>query len=503
MLPIMFRKEAGRSYDMFLLQGTAEDTMPTENQGIRFGTDGWRAIMCDAFTFANVRIVVQAIASYLLDKRKAEKGVVIGYDARFLAERFAEEAAKVMLANGIKVYMMPEDAPTPVVAYAVTLCQSAGAVMFTASHNPPEYNGIKYIPEYAGPASEDITSAIEANLGGPIPPGAETLELEQARQQGQLETIDPRQEYFRHISELVDFEVIQQSGLKIICDPMYASGRHYLPDILRANGCQVETIRGHRDPLFGGSLPEPTAKELAPLADKVKTSGSHLGLATDGDADRFGIIDGTGKYITPNQVIALLLVHLVEYKGYTGAVIRTVATTHLLDKLAEKYGLELFETPVGFKHICEHMRTRPVIIGGEESGGLSIGTHIPEKDGILANLLIAELQAVRGKDLSELLSEIMAEVGFFSSQRIDLRYPEEKKATLVRGLVSDPPKEIAGRQVVQVIAIDGAKLILDDGSWFLVRPSGTEPLLRVYLEGGSEAAVEELGAAVTKFVESH
>ncbi|NMB24360.1 MAG: phosphoglucomutase/phosphomannomutase family protein [Firmicutes bacterium] len=477
--------------------------MSIENHGIKFGTDGWRAIMCDTFTFANVRIVVQAIASYLLDEGKGHKGILIGYDARFLAERFAEEAAKIMIANGVKVYMMPEDAPTPVVAYAVTLCQSAGAIMFTASHNPPEYNGIKYIPEYAGPASEDITRAIEANLGHDISPQAERVDLEIARQQGKLQDINPRDEYFEHVRGLVDFAAIRTSGLKIVCDPMYASGRNYLPDILRANGCEVETIRGHRDPLFGGGLPEPTAKELASLAEKIQATGSHLGLATDGDADRFGIIDGTGKYITPNQVIALLLVHLVEHKGYTGSVIRTVATTHLLDRLAEKYGLEIYETPVGFKYICEHMRTRPVIIGGEESGGLSIGTHIPEKDGILANLLIAELQAVDGRNLSEIFADILAEVGPFYSRRIDLRYPEEKKATLVQGLISDAPQEIAGKQVVQVIDVDGAKLIFDDGSWFLVRPSGTEPLLRVYLEGSSEEAVEKLAAAVSQYVESH
>lgn len=459
--------------------------------------------MCDTFTFGNVRLVVQAIASYLLDKGIGHRGIVIGYDARFLAERFAEEAARIMIGNGIKVYMMPEDAPTPVVAYAVTLCQSAGAVMFTASHNPPEYNGIKYIPEYAGPASEDITRAIEANIGREIPPHAERVDLESAGREGRLQIIDPRDEYFEHVSGLVDFATIRASGLRIVCDPMYASGRNYLPDILRANGCEVETIRGHRDPLFGGGLPEPTAKELALLAEKVKATGSHLGLATDGDADRFGIIDGTGQYITPNQVIALLLVHLVEHKGYTGSVIRTVATTHLLDKLAEKYGLEIYETPVGFKHICEHMRNRQVIIGGEESGGLSIGTHIPEKDGILANLLIAELQAVDGRNLSEIFADILTEVGSFCSRRMDLRYPEEKKASLVQSLISDAPREIAGKRVVQTIDIDGAKLILEDGSWFLVRPSGTEPLLRVYLEDSSEAAVDKLAAAVSQYVESH
>lgn len=472
-------------------------------QKIKFGTDGWRAVMCDTFTFANVRLVVQAIASYIHDSGKAHKGVVIGHDARFLAERFAEEAAKVMVANGIEVLMFNEDAPTPVVAYAVTLYQTAGAVMFTASHNPPEYNGIKYIPEYGGPASTDITGAIESNLNKLTSVSADSVDLEIARQQERLQLIDTRGEYFDHISRLVDFDAIQQSGLRLVCDPMYGSGRHYLPEILAVNGCQVETIRGYRDPLFGGGLPEPTEKELTPLIDKVKATGSHLGLATDGDADRFGVIDGTGRYITPNQVIALLLVHLVERRGYTGAVVRTVATTHLLDRLAEKYGLELIETPVGFKYICELMRRQSVVIGGEESGGLSIGHHIPEKDGILANLLMAEMQATRGKALGEVLTDIMNDVGFFYSRRIDLRYPEVKKASLVKTLASAPPPRIAGRSVERVIDIDGAKLVLEDGSWFLVRPSGTEPLLRVYIEASSETIVEELAVAVREFVESH
>jgi len=459
--------------------------------------------MCDSFTFANVRLVVQAIARYILDSQKADRGVIIGHDARFLAERFAEEAAKVMLANGIKVYMLPEDAPTPVVAYAVTLCQSAGAVMFTASHNPPEYNGIKYIPDYAGPATSDITTNIESNLGEPVAAEAESMDLALARNQGRLEIIDPRQQYFQRMGELVDFNAISKSGLKIVCDPMFGSGRHYLPDILKANGCQVEIIRGHRDPLFGGRLPEPTAAELVPLVDRVRESGSHLGLATDGDADRFGVIDGTGAYITPNQVIVLLLAHLVEHRGYDGAVVRTVATTHLLDRLAGKYGLELIETPVGFKYICEQMRNQPVIIGGEESGGLSIGTHIPEKDGVLANLLVAEMQAVRGETPSQILQKIMAEVGAMHSRRIDLRYPDEKKASLIRELVTAPPEVIAGRRLARITDIDGAKLILEDGSWFLVRPSGTEPLLRIYVEGESEQEVQEIVDAVTMFVEKH
>ncbi|NLA57815.1 MAG: phosphoglucomutase/phosphomannomutase family protein [Firmicutes bacterium] len=470
---------------------------------IKFGTDGWRAIMCDTFTFENVRLVVQAIAAYLLANNKSDKGVIVGHDARFLGERFAQEAAKVLIANGIKVYMLPNDAPTPVIAYAVTQHQTAGAVVFTASHNPPEYNGIKYIPEYGGPATTEITKAIESEVGLPVAEGAEAVDLPAARQKGRLEIIDPREEYFEHLNSLIDFPRIAESGLKMVCDPMHGSGRHYLADVLMANGCQVEMIRGNRDPLFGGGLPEPTAAQLAPLVERVRESGSHLGLATDGDADRFGVIDGTGQYITPNQVVALLLVHLVERRGYKGDVVRTVATTHLVDKLAAKYGLSVLETPVGFKYICEHMRKRPVIIGGEESGGLSIAGHIPEKDGILANLLIAEMRAVWGENLSSILNRIMANVGPVFSRRIDLRYPDEKKVSLLKKLVAAPPEEIAGRKLVQITDIDGVKLVFDDGSWFLIRPSGTEPLLRVYIEAESEEKVEELQDAAADIVHQH
>lgn len=459
--------------------------------------------MCDTFTFANVRLVVQAIAAYLLDSGKADRGIIVGHDARFLGERFAQEAAKVLIANGIKVYMFPDDVPTPVTAYAVTLHQTAGAVMFTASHNPPEYNGIKYIPEYGGPATTDITKAIEGRVGLPVPEGVDGVDLGTAQREGRLEIIEPREEYFRHLSTLIDFHAIAESGLKIVCDPMHGSGRHYLPEALQANGCRVEVIRGNRDPLFGGGLPEPTAAQLIPLAEKVRESGSHLGLATDGDADRFGVIDGTGRYITPNQVVALLLVHLVEHRGYTGDVVRTVATTHLVDRLAAKYGLNVLETPVGFKYICEHMRSRPVIIGGEESGGLSIGGHIPEKDGILADLLVAEMRAVWDEDLSTILDRITADVGPVFSRRIDLSYPDEKKTTLLKELAAAPPETVAGKKLRQITNIDGVKFVFEDDSWFLIRPSGTEPLLRVYIEAESEAKVEELQAAAAAIIQQH
>ena len=288
----------------------------------------------------------------------------------------------------------------------------------------------------------------------------------------------------------MNFEAIAESGLKVVCDPMHGSGRHYLAEVLNANGCRVEVIRGNRDPLFGGGMPEPTAAQLMPLAERVRESGSHLGLATDGDADRFGIIDDTGRFITPNQLVALLLVHLVEHRGYRGDVVRTVATTHLIDRLAAKYGLQVLETPVGFKYICEHMRQRPVIIGGEESGGLSIGGHIPEKDGILANLLAAEMRAVWGENLSSILNRIMADVGPAVSRRIDLSYPDEKKTSLLKNLTAAPPETVAGRKVARITDIDGVKFVLEDDSWFLIRPSGTEPLLRVYVEAESEERQE-------------
>lgn len=450
---------------------------------IKFGTDGWRAIMCEDFIFENVRKVVQAIAEYIKVHGDQEKGIIIGYDARFLSDRFAEVAAEVMMGNGIKVFLPERDIPTPVTAYAVTVKNTAGAIMFTASHNPPEYNGIKYIPDYAGPAEPEITEEIERHLERVLmTQDVSALSIRTGIQHGMLEYFDPNPEYIAHIRNIVDIETIKKSGLRIAVDSMHASGHGYFEMIFEDGDCELITLRDNRDPLFGGSSPDPVEDHLQELTSIVKSGNADIGLATDGDADRFGIIDRGGRYISPNQVISILLVHLIKNRRYSGGVARTVATTHLIDRIADKYGIPAFETPVGFKYIGKMLRDEELVIGGEESGGLSIGAHIPEKDGILAGCLMAECMAVEGKSFAELLDEIMSDVGYHVSRRLDLQYPEEKKADLIYRLRNNPPKALNGQQVARVVDIDGAKLLLNDGSWFLVRPSGTEPLIRVYAE---------------------
>lgn len=467
---------------------------------IKFGTDGWRAIMCEEFTFDNVRMVVQGIADYVNQQQLQERGVVVGYDTRFQAEKFAQVAVSVLGANGIRVHLVQRATPTPVTAFAIKDLQAGGAIMFTASHNPPEYNGVKFIPEYAGPATPEITNQLEtfisAVLNGKPVQSTSFVELEH---QGMVNYIDPRPNYEAHIASLVNFQVIRDSKLKVVVDPMYGAGMGYSSDILRQHGCQVLAIHEIRDPLFGGSLPEPTAAQLQELIGLVRSEGAELGLANDGDADRFGIIDADGTYITPNQVIVLLLLHLVKNRQYTGGVARTVATTHLIDAIAAKYQLPVYETPVGFKYIGEKMLKEDIIIGGEESGGLSIKGHIPEKDGILANLLIAELRAMEGKNLQAILAQVATEFGEFYNKRLDLHLAEDKKQQILSDLRNNPPSELAGISVKEVLTIDGIKLNLADGSWALFRPSGTEPLMRVYLETHSMEALQNLETAVRSF----
>ncbi|MGI6081581.1 MAG: phosphoglucomutase/phosphomannomutase family protein [Limnochordia bacterium] len=458
---------------------------------IRFGTDGWRAIMCDTFTFSNVRLVCQAIAEHLKQAGIHRQGVVVAHDARFLAEHFAQEAAAVMKANGIQVWLPDEDVPTPVAAHAVTQLNAAGAIMFTASHNPPEYNGVKFIPAYAGPASIEITSDIERHLARAIS-GEPALSQRSSAEDLDVDSFDPRPDYLTSLRRLVDLEAIAEAGLKVGYDAMHGSGRNYVGEILREAGVEVVSLRVERDPLFGGVTPEPQERYLSELVELTKTGRVDLGLATDGDADRFGVIDSDGTYLSPNEVISLLIPYLVERRALKGSVVRTIATTHLIDRLADHFGLARRETPVGFKHICEWMRKEPVVIGGEESGGLSIQGHIPEKDGVLATLLLAEVRAVTGMPLRKYLERWADQVGPSVSKRIDLRYPEEKKTELLTQLGEHPPQTVGDRRLADAVVIDGAKYVFTDGSWMLVRASGTEPLLRIYLEAPDRAALADL-----------
>ena len=444
---------------------------------IKFGTDGWRGIIADDFTFSNVCKVTRAIASYLENAYSKDRPVLVAYDTRFLADQFAQTAAEVLADAGWTVKIVDRDCPTPVIAYNAKLLNSAGALMFTASHNPAPYCGIKYIPDYAGPATPEITDTIVANIE------SATDEPPSGNNANKISTFDPKPDYLQFIYTLLDVERIKSAGLKVKYDALYSTSRGYLDTVLDRCGCDTESFHTYRDVLFGGGMPEPKGEELIGLVEAVKKDGADLGLATDGDSDRFGIVDEQGNVLTPNTVLLLLARHLVKNKGKTGAIVRTVATTHLLDNLAAKYGLEIYETAVGFKYIGEKMRETQVLIGGEESGGLSIIGHIPEKDGILADMLVAEAIAYEGKPLSQLVEEVIAEAdGPLYNKRLDLHLEDAHKAAVIDDFTKNPPAEVAGIKVKEVGRKDGIKLYLEEGSWILLRPSGTEPLMRVYLE---------------------
>jgi phosphomannomutase len=458
---------------------------------IKFGTDGWRGIIADDFTFPNVRKVTRAIASYLETAYSKDRPVLIAYDTRFLAEKFAQTAAEVLAELGWTVKITDRDCPTPVIAYNAKLLNSAGALMFTASHNPAPYCGIKYIPDYAGPATPEITDTIVANIesaSDALPSSIPT---------GKISTFDPKPEYLKFIYTLIDVERIKSANLKVKYDALYSTSRGYLDEVLQYCGCQLESFNTKRDVLFGGGMPEPKGEQLVGLVDAVKADKADLGLATDGDSDRFGIVDELGNVLTPNTVLLLLARHLIKNKGKSGAIVRTVATTHLLDNFAAKYNLPIYETAVGFKYIGEKMRETTVLIGGEESGGLSVIGHIPEKDGILADMLVAEAIAYEGKPLSQLVQEAIAEAdGPLYNNRLDLHLTEAHKNAVIESFTKNPPTEVAGIKVKEVGRKDGIKLYLEEGSWILLRPSGTEPLVRVYMETNSSDKLTKVAQAM-------
>ncbi|MBD2327367.1 phosphoglucomutase/phosphomannomutase family protein [Alkalinema sp. FACHB-956] len=458
------------------------------NPPIKFGTDGWRGIIADDFTFSNVCKVTRAIAIYLEKAYSKDRPVLVCYDPRFLADQFAYTSANVLADLGWTVKIVDRDCPTPVIAYNAKHLNSAGALMFTASHNPAPYCGIKYIPDYAGPATTDITDTIVAALdtASDAPPTG--------KNSGQISTFDPKPDYLTFLYSILDVERIRSAKLKVKYDALYSTSRGYLDEVLQHCGCDVESFHTHRDVLFGGGMPEPKPELLGELIAAVKQDQADLGLATDGDSDRFGVIDEQGNYLTPNTILLLLARHLMKNKGKKGAIVRTVATTHLLDNLANKYGLELIETAVGFKYVGQQMRETTVLIGGEESGGLSVIGHIPEKDGILADMLVAEAIAYEGKALSQLVAEAIADAdGPLYNNRLDLHLTNEHKEAVLKAFTANPPSEVAGVAVKEVGRKDGIKLYLSEGSWVLLRPSGTEPLIRVYLETNSAEKLTQMG----------
>lgn len=467
---------------------------------IKFGTDGWRGVMCDTFILRNVRLVAQAIAKYLLDNNKQKKGVVIGYDSRFFSDEFAVACADVMVENRVPVYLAKRPLPTPITAYAIKVFGTSGAIMITASHNPAEYNGIKFIAEYAGPATPEVTSQIEKNIQSAITNQLPAPSQNKPSKKSLCKTIYPLEEYVEQLKRVVKFETVKKAKLKVVADPMFGAGFAILPSILEKAGCETEAIHNFRDPLFGDSMPDPIEANLSELKQKVLAQKADLGVAIDGDGDRLAVIDSKGAYLSPNQILTLLAVHLLKNRRFKGSVVRTVATTHALDVVANSFGVKLIEVAVGFKYVGQEMLKGKVLLGGEESGGVSVLGHIPEKDGILANLLLAEMLAYEKRPLSEVLEDIYRQYGRFLSLRLDIKYPSDKKEELFNSLKSKPPRKLAGLDILEVADIDGLKFILEDGSWLLIRASGTEPLIRAYIESKTEKKFARLKKATQKLL---
>jgi phosphomannomutase len=421
----------------------------------------------------------------------------VGRDPRFLGESFVDVAARVLAGAGVTPIVIPEAAPTPAIAYAVREMKTSGAINFTASHNPPEYNGIKYSTPDGAPALPEVTKEIEAAVARLQASGAEVPAADPP--DSGFETADVKPAFLKRLAKLVDLKAIAKSGIKVVYDPLWGAGRGYTSDILRQAGVRVETVHDYRDVLFGGHAPAPDEPLLGDAKAKMLETGAHLGLATDGDADRFGILDEDGTFIQPNYIIALLFEYLVESRGWRNGVAKSVATTNLINALADHLKIPLYETPVGFKYIGELINGDKIVIGGEESAGLTIRGHVPEKDGVLAGLLVAEMVANRGKSLGVQLKELFAKVGSFYPIRENFHLTQAGMAAFTEKLKADPA-ELSGRKVVSVVRTDGLKLILADGSWVCYRLSGTEPVVRAYTEARSEQDVEKLSAAAKKFV---
>ncbi len=474
---------------------------------ITFGTSGWRGIIAEDFTFENVRRVTQAIAEYVLahTDKGGELSVVVGYDTRFHSENFALETSRVLAGNGITALLCKRDTPTPVIAYEILRRKAAGGINFTASHNPPLYNGIKFSPAWGGPALPETTRAIEARVNGKEPLVVKVANTDEAVKAGLIKYIDPRPTYLKRIKELVDVKAIKKAKLHVVSDVLYGTGTGYLDAALESAGVSQKVLHNWRDVMFGGAAPEPNQQNLKELAGIVKKEASNLGVATDGDGDRFGFIDSDGSFINPNQTLAVLLYHMIKNRGVkSGVVARSVMTTHLLDKLAKKFGLALKETPVGFKYIGEILvdEGKNFIIGGEESGGLTIGGHVPEKDGILACMLMAEMTAMSKKPIKKMLAEIEKLVGTVLSERLNFHLSADEMDSFRARLKGPHPAEFAGIKVANLITIDGYKYVLEDGSWLGMRLSGTEPVVRLYVEADSAAKIKKLIASGNKFVKA-
>lgn len=472
---------------------------------INFGTDGWRAVISDTFTFHNLRLVTQAIADAIRSghwytktvpiNKTVQNRVVVGFDTRFLSDRYAREVARVMAANGYTVYIAQADSSTPSISFAVKNLKAIAGIVITASHNAPRYNGVKLKAAEGCSASPEQSRRVEIYLNDNQERGRgpKLMEWDQAVDKGLIVSFNPIPDYYQHIRTLIDFDAIAANPPRVVVDSMHGSGRGMIKGILIGTGCEITEIRGEMNPGFGGAHPEPIDSHLGALAGAISTGMGDLGLALDGDGDRIGAMDERCNFVDPHKIMALALKYLVEERGLKGPVVRTVSTTRMIDRLAAMYDLPVYETPVGFNHIADYMISEDVLIGGEESGGISFRGNIPEGDGVLMGLLLIEMVAVYQKSLHTLVNELLEEVGpaFYERKDQRLKYPIQKEE-MVQSLIENKPAKIGGIKVNDLLTIDGVKYIMADDSWLLIRPSGTEPVLRVYAEGRSVEMVKSL-----------
>jgi alpha-D-glucose phosphate-specific phosphoglucomutase len=460
---------------------------------IKFGTDGWRAVIAEDFTFDNVRACAQGVADYLKRAKSSERGLVIGYDTRFVSEDFAAAAAEVIAGNKIKVNLCSNAAPTPVISYAVTATKSAGGIIITASHNPARWNGFKFKDDLGASAPSEVAAEIERNANEVLSTGeVKRIPLADGLNSGLITYLDPDLVYFKQLGRLIDLEAIRRSPLKVIVDSMYGAGIGYFTELLKGSKIEVIPINGERNPSFPGINPEPIAKNLAKLSRLIKEQKADVGIANDGDADRIGIVDEKGNFINQLQVFALLVLYFLEVRGERGAVIKTLSDTMMIDRLGKLFNVPVYETPVGFKYVAPLMIEKNALIGGEESGGYGFRGHVPERDGILAGLYFLDFMIKTGKTPSQLLEYLFSKVGPHYYDRIDVHIAEDERQKYTDKLAKSSIKSIAGIEVARVDTTDGFRYILADDSWLLIRFSGTEPLIRIYAESHSPEEVQKL-----------
>ena len=460
---------------------------------IHFGTDGWRAVIADEFTFKNVRVCAQAVANYLKSARLSDKGIVIGYDTRFASADFARASAEVLAGNGIKVYLSDGIVPTPVVSYAVANLKAGGGIVITASHNPAQWNGFKYKSPDGASAPDDVVAAIEKHIAAVDPDTIKTVTLEKAIVSTIVVLTDFRPAYQQQINRLLDLSNIRKAGFNVAIDSMHGAGGGYFKILLGEGPTRITEIKAEPNPAFPGmKQPEPIGVNLSELAQTIRREKADIGLALDGDADRLGVMDESGNFLTQLQVFALLVLYFFEVRGESGAIVKTITTTGMLNRLGEIFSVPVFEVPVGFKYVAPVMLRQNALIGGEESGGYGFRGHVPERDGLLAGLYFLDFMAQTGKTPSQLLEYLYQKVGPHYYDRRDIVFNEAERSTIIGRMAESAPASIDGVKVLRKETADGFRFLLADGSWLLVRFSGTEPLLRLYAESKSPQNVQHL-----------